>query len=79
MVLQLIDTGDGTAFLEDLLHKHGNPLRVFSHEARAEIFGNPNTRKIFAARIDKAFDSAAPYSAHTVLSANTHGELAMAP
>lgn len=79
MVLQLIDTGDGTAFLEDLLHKHGNPLRVVSHEARAEIFGNPNTRKIFAARIDKAFDSAAPYSAHTVLSANTHGELAMAP
>ena len=79
MVLQLIDTGDGTAFLEDLIHKHGNPLRVVSHEARAEIFGNPNTRKIFAARIDKAFDSAAPYSAHTVLSANTHGELAMAP
>lgn len=79
MVLQLIDTGDGTAFLEDLLHKHGNPLRVVSHEVRAEIFGNPNTRKIFAARIDKAFDSAAPYSAHTVLSANTHGELAMAP
>lgn len=79
MVLQLIDTGDGAAFLEDLLHKHGNPLRVVSHEARAEIFGNPNTRKIFAARIDKAFDSAAPYSAHTVLSANTHGELAMAP
>lgn len=79
MVLQLIDTGDGTAFLEDLLHKHGNPLRVVSHEARAEIFGNPNTRKIFAARIDKAFDSAAPYSAQAVLSANTHGELAMAP
>lgn len=77
--MQLIDADDGFAFPKDLLHERGNSLRVVSHEVCAEIFGNPNTRKIFAARIDKAFDSAAPYSAHTVLSANTHGELAMAP